>query len=83
MANLFQKVAQYLADQVITPKLAQSKAFQRAALKTHEAVQKAQKEVADAAAGKSNAGKQAQGAVKEAGEFFSTLRSELAKPAKK
>ena len=83
MAQLFQRVAQYLADQVITPKLAQSKAFQRAAIKTHETVQKAQKEIVDAAAGKSEVGKNASSAVGEAGEFFSTLRQELAKDMKK
>ena len=83
MAQLFQRVAQYLADQVITPKLAQSKAFQRAAIKTHETVQKAQKEIVDAAAGKSNVGKSASSAASEAGEFFSTLRQEFSKDLKK
>ena len=41
---LFQKVAQYLANEVITPALAKSKTFQRAAVKTHAQVEKIQKQ---------------------------------------
>jgi hypothetical protein len=77
MSALFQKVAQYLANEVITPALAKSKTFQRAALKTHEQVEKIQKQGLPVV---EKARKEAAG---EVGEFFSTLKSELSKPAPK
>ena len=74
---LFQKVAQYLANEVITPALAKSKTFQRAAVKTHAQVEKIQKQ------GLPDAAKEAQKATGEVGEFFATLKSEIiGKPAK-
>ena len=68
-------MAQYLANEVITPALAKSKTFQRAALKTHEQVEKIQKQGLPVV---EKARKEAAG---EVGEFFSTLKSELSKPA--
>lgn len=40
--SLFQKVAQYLANELITKRLAQSQSFQRMAVRTHEHVSKTQ-----------------------------------------
>ena len=42
MNRILQRVFGQLMDKVVTEKLAQSKTFQRAALKTHEHVQRAQ-----------------------------------------
>jgi hypothetical protein len=36
MSGMFQRVIQYLADQIIVKNLAQSKTFQNAAMKTHQ-----------------------------------------------
>ena len=71
---MFQRIVSYLADQVVVPLLANSKAFQNAAMKTHMGVQNVQKA---ATSGAEAVGGGLRSVRSETGEFFSTLKDGL------
>jgi hypothetical protein len=66
-----------LANEIIVPKLAQSKTFQRAALKTHEKVQAAKASGAELA---KDAATKSGGVAAESSTFFKAFKDEMAKP---
>mmetsp|Transcript_3466 Transcript_3466/g.7689 ORF Transcript_3466/g.7689 Transcript_3466/m.7689 type:complete len:82 (-) Transcript_3466:269-514(-) len=74
--SFFQRIAQMLANEIVTKRLAQSETFMRAAHKTHQNVTKSQKFVAEN-------GVKAGENFKEGGTnflgFLSDVRKELAK----
>jgi len=65
--SLFQKIAQFLANEIVTKRLANSRAFQRWALKTHEHVEKSQNL---AKTGQEHASKHVESLHKETKGFF-------------
>lgn len=87
MSQFFQKIAQFLANEVVTKRLANSPTFMNAAHKTHQHVQKSKqilsetKETAGAQA--KSAGAQASAQAKETGTsafgFLAEVRRELFK----
>ena len=84
--SLFQKVAQYLANELITKRLAQSQSFQRMAVRTHEHVSKTQ---AIAKSQGETVGKTLNSTSKQAAEafqkqkgFFAEVREEMLKEMK-
>lgn len=74
--SLFQKIAQYLANEIFTKRLANSRAFQRWALKTHEHVEKSQD---FAKVGQKHAAKHVESMHKGTKGFFSEVAQELKK----
>mmetsp|Transcript_9699 Transcript_9699/g.17069 ORF Transcript_9699/g.17069 Transcript_9699/m.17069 type:complete len:80 (+) Transcript_9699:163-402(+) len=74
MSQLFQKIAQYLANEIVTKRLANSQTFMNAAHKTHQQVQNSKKMVQD---GVPVAKEQSQSLL----GFLAEVRSELAKQA--
>lgn len=81
--SLFQRIAQYLANEVITKNLARSHTFQRFAVRTHEHVSKTQelaKEQQKHATKSFNAtSKQAAAKLDKHKSFASALKDELFK----
>ena len=85
------RIAQWMADQIITKRLAQTQAFQRMAAKTHQQVQRSQagardlgKMAADAKEEVAGKGRQKiTGAGDDAKSFFKYFREELEKDLKK
>ena len=72
--SLFQRIANYLASELITKRLANSQTFQRAALKTHEQVQSSQamaKNVGEKLA------QQQKEIGKSSGKFWAEFKDEL------
>mmetsp|Transcript_14513 Transcript_14513/g.17945 ORF Transcript_14513/g.17945 Transcript_14513/m.17945 type:complete len:83 (-) Transcript_14513:1448-1696(-) len=76
MSQLFQRIANFLANEMITKRLANSRAFQRWALKTHEHVEKGQDL---ASTGHKHVSKHAETIHTETKGFFTQLREELKK----
>ncbi len=76
MSQLFQRIAQYLANEVVTKRLANSSTFMNAAHKTHQTVQKSQ-QLLNANKGKAAEHVQDQG--KGLWAFLSEVRKELLK----
>lgn len=86
MAQLFQRIAQYLANEVITKRLANSRTFQRMAVRTHDNVSKTQdvaKQHSKVVASSLNqTTKQASAVLQEHKSFVAQVKEEVLKELK-
>jgi len=80
MAQIFQKIASYLANEVITKRLANSHSFMTAAHKTHQTVQKSHKLIHE---NKGKVAETVQGHGKGIIGFLNEIRMELFNTGKK
>mmetsp|Transcript_8925 Transcript_8925/g.14516 ORF Transcript_8925/g.14516 Transcript_8925/m.14516 type:complete len:83 (-) Transcript_8925:49-297(-) len=80
MSQLFQRIAQYLANELVTKRLANSQTFMNAAHKTHQHVQKSKSLVNEH---KDKVGENVVQGGKSAFGFLNEVRQELVKEVTK